>query len=72
MSAISFALLQANDSGVSVSVLASRLRLPESWVEERIEAARLCLLLAESSETSGNRYTGLLAQSMQPAGGWKS
>jgi hypothetical protein len=48
MSSISFAMLQANDSGASISVIASRLQLPESWVEERIAAARWCLVLADS------------------------
>jgi hypothetical protein len=48
MSHISFAMLQANNAGASISVIANRLQLPESWVEERIEAARLCLILADS------------------------
>jgi hypothetical protein len=44
---LSFALLQANISGASVRDIAERLQLPDYWVEERIEAARLCVLLAE-------------------------
>jgi hypothetical protein len=47
MSHISFALLEANAGGVSVSNLAKRLNLPECWVTERIEAARLCMVAAE-------------------------
>jgi hypothetical protein len=49
MASISFAMLQANDAGASISVIASRLQLPEYWVEERIAAARLCLKLAAST-----------------------
>jgi hypothetical protein len=52
MSTISFALLQANHAGASVSVIASRLQVPEAWVAERIEAARLCLLLASTISES--------------------
>jgi hypothetical protein len=48
MSTISFAMLQANDAGASISVIANKLQVPEDWVQERIEAARLCLLLANS------------------------
>ena len=47
MAHISFALLQASFTGASVSEIADRLQLPETWVQERIEAARLCLLLTE-------------------------
>jgi hypothetical protein len=52
MSTISFAMLQANHAGASISLIASRLQVPEAWVEERIEAARLCLLLASSISES--------------------
>ena len=45
MAHISFALLQAAIGGASVTEIADRLQLPESWVEERIEAARLCFVL---------------------------
>ena len=48
MSHISFALLQASDAGVAVREIADRLQLPEAWVAERIEAARLCLVAADS------------------------
>jgi hypothetical protein len=41
-------MLQANHSGASITAIATRLQVPESWVEERIEAARLCLVLANS------------------------
>ena len=44
MAHISFALLQASIGGASISEIADRLELPEYWVQERIEAARLCLL----------------------------
>lgn len=43
MAQIGFALLAAFEGGVAVKELASRLQLPEEWVEERIEAARLCV-----------------------------
>jgi hypothetical protein len=49
MAHISFALLQASMGGASIAEIADRLQLPEPWVQERIEAARLCLLLAPSS-----------------------
>ena len=45
MAHISFALFQASLGGASVSEIADRLQLPEYWVQERIEAARLCLVL---------------------------
>ena len=45
MSQISFALFEANAAGASVEVLASRLNLTPEFVAERIEAARLCLVL---------------------------
>jgi hypothetical protein len=44
MAQISFALLQASIGGASISEIADRLQLPETWVQERIEAARLCLV----------------------------
>ena len=37
-------MLLAYEDGASVEVIARRLSLPESWVEERIEAARLAVL----------------------------
>lgn len=48
MALISFALLEAREAGVPVSVMADRLQLSEAWIAERIEAARLCLIVAES------------------------
>ena len=48
MAHISFALLQAAIGGASIADIADRLQLPESWVQERIEAARLCLVLANT------------------------
>jgi hypothetical protein len=45
MAQISFALLEANTAGASAEVLASRLNLTAEFVAERIEAARLCLML---------------------------
>jgi DNA-binding Lrp family transcriptional regulator len=45
MAHISFALLQAHASGTAVADIADRLGLPEHWVEERIEAARLLVLI---------------------------
>ena len=47
MAHISFALLQASFSGASITEIADRLQLPETFVRERIEAARLCLVLTE-------------------------
>ncbi len=44
MAHLSFALLAANVGGVSVAEIADRLELPEQFVQERIEAARLCLV----------------------------
>lgn len=43
MAHLGFALLAAHENGVSCDVLAERLALPVEWIEERIEAARLCL-----------------------------
>jgi hypothetical protein len=49
MAHVSFALLQANAAGATIAEIATRLQLPEEWVAERVEAARLCLLIADSS-----------------------
>jgi hypothetical protein len=51
MGQVSIGLLQANVEGASIKDIALRLQLPEEWVAERIEAARLCLLLANSSDS---------------------
>jgi hypothetical protein len=48
MAQLSFALLQASASGASIRDIAERLQLPECWVEERIEAARLCMLVTDT------------------------
>ena len=46
MAHISFALFEANQAGASIEMLASRLNLTTDFVSERIEAARLCLVLS--------------------------
>lgn len=43
MAELSFALLAAHESGHSIEVIADRLTVPYGWVQERIEAARLCV-----------------------------
>lgn len=48
MTQISFALLEANLAGATVGTIAERLNLTPDFVSERIEAARLCLLLTEA------------------------
>jgi hypothetical protein len=45
MSGISFALYEAFQKGASVDSIAETLCLPHDFVNERIEAARLCLVL---------------------------
>jgi hypothetical protein len=45
MAQLSFALYEAHRRGASVYVLAEALDLPVEFVDERIEAARLCLLI---------------------------
>jgi hypothetical protein len=47
MAKISFAMYQAHQNGVSVETLASVLELPTEFVRERVEAARLSLLVQE-------------------------
>jgi hypothetical protein len=49
MSQLSFALLHARVNGAAIQHIADRLQLPEYWVAERIEAARLCLMSADVS-----------------------
>jgi hypothetical protein len=46
MAKLSFALYQAHENGFSVECLAERLELPAEFVASRIEAARLCTILA--------------------------
>jgi len=48
MADISFALLDAFERGAPADQIARRIDLPQDWVEERIEAARLCLKLPPS------------------------
>jgi hypothetical protein len=45
MALVGFALLAAHQDGATLAQLADRLNLPLEWVCERVEAARLCLLL---------------------------
>jgi len=45
MAALSFALLAAHKNGISIETLAHKLDLPIDFVETRIEAARLTLLI---------------------------
>jgi hypothetical protein len=47
MANISFALYAAAEQCSSVDSVPARLDLPVSFVAERIEAARLCLLIKE-------------------------
>ena len=46
MTQISLALYEAHRNGVSVETLATRLDLPAIFVEERVEAVRLSLLVS--------------------------
>jgi hypothetical protein len=50
---VSFALYMAYCGGTSVQDLAARLALPIQFIEERIEAARLCLLAGTVIEQMG-------------------
>jgi len=54
MAALSFALYEAFRKGASPDDLAKRLSLPLRFVEERIEAARLCLLLLAEPKQAAN------------------
>jgi hypothetical protein len=47
MAAVSFALYEAFRRGASIDALADRLGLTAAFVTERIEAARLCMLLLD-------------------------
>ena len=40
---LAFSLYEFNLTGVSAKELAASYSLPQNWVEERIEAVRLCL-----------------------------
>jgi hypothetical protein len=50
MSQLGFALFAAHENGATVEEIAAKLDLPADWIEERIEAARLCL-------RAGRKYT---------------
>lgn len=43
MAHLGFALLAAHEDGITLDALADKLDLPSEWIQERIEAARLCL-----------------------------
>ena len=49
MARISFALYEAHRQGTSLSSLSEKLKLPVEFIQERIEAARLCFLLLEQT-----------------------
>jgi hypothetical protein len=49
MAHISFALFEAHRQGTSLSVLSEKLKLPVEFIQERIEAARLCFLLCDQA-----------------------
>jgi hypothetical protein len=46
MAKLGFALYEAHQRRMSAEQIASRLERPTEWVRERIEAARLCLVVA--------------------------
>jgi hypothetical protein len=45
MARLSFGLYEAHSAGRTIEDIAGSLGLPEQWVADRIEAARLCLML---------------------------
>jgi hypothetical protein len=47
MAHVSFALLEAHRNGATLDQLSVTLGLTREFIEERIEAARLCLLALE-------------------------
>jgi hypothetical protein len=59
MAQLSFALYEAWLNGASPDVLADRLGLPVEWVEERIEAARLCLVCGTIARQAASGGTAL-------------
>ena len=65
MSHISFALLQAHSLGATVADIATRLQLPEAWVEERIAAARMCLAQAALSDSDSQQSLRMLAADLE-------
>jgi hypothetical protein len=54
MASVSFALYEAFRRGASVDVIADRLGLTPAFVSERIEAARLCMLLLDRDTAQQN------------------
>jgi hypothetical protein len=50
---VSFALYMAYSSGTSIQEMAARLALPTEFIEERIEAARLCVMAGAIIEENG-------------------
>jgi hypothetical protein len=58
MAGLGFALYEAHIGGASVESIGQRLDLPVEWVAERIEAARLCLVLAHAYYEFGRNYLG--------------
>ena len=53
MAYLSFALYMAYCHGISFAEIAARLALPIDFVEERVEAARLCIMAATIVEEMG-------------------
>ena len=53
MARFSFALYMAHCCGTSIQELAARLALPAEFVDERIEAARLCVMAGAIIEEMG-------------------
>ena len=53
MAHLSFALYMAYCRGISFAEIAARLALPIDFVEERVEAARLCIMAATIVEEMG-------------------
>lgn len=58
MAHLSFALYAAYCDGVSMDLLARRLDLPPAFVEERIEAARLCFLMPSAQGNGDDDAAG--------------
>lgn len=49
MARLSFALYEAHRQGASLDALSLALDLPIQFVSDRVEAARLCLLLTDDA-----------------------
>ena len=50
---VSFALYMAYCGGTTIQEMAARLALPTQFIEERIEAARLCVMAGAIVEETG-------------------